>query len=299
MLFNLAHSTEVAHSQLTIYSDVVNNDSTKKVVNIQSYTPSVLLSKGQWEFKSFQNLYTQIGSYDNSNQYTDNNGRSSFFSSINQFTFGINKRVNIGADLWFKSVHYGPKTDSPLAVFQFSNTAQSRSAITGLGPKIRISPIKKLHHFSINSTFLIPTVSDLNGSDDPNLPWLSADAYLWITQFYYDLPIGTQFQLFFQLAPWYSIPKVHELEKQKLDLPIDVFFSYFPSKKLTLYVQNEIWPTLNHNGQFSSYFIQGGLGVKYQLIQGLLELESSYTNFYYGWNSGAGQTFNVGLRIIR
>lgn len=275
------------------------SDSTKRNFNIQTYTPSVLLQKGQWEFKIFQNLYTQIGSYDNSNQYQDNNGRGTFFSSINQFTFGFNSKLNIGTDLWFKSVRYGLKTDSPLELFKFENTGQSRSVLTGFGPKLRISPFSNLSHFSINTSFLFPVSRDMNGSDSPNRAWLSSDVYLWITQFYYDLKLGEKYQLFFQIAPWISIPKKNEVEKSKLDLPIDVFFSYFPTSRFTLYIQHEIWPTLNNQFVFSSYFLQAGLGVKYQVIPGLIELETSYTNFYYGWNSGAGQTYNFGIRIIR
>ena len=50
----------------------------------------------------------------------------------------------------------------------------------------------------------------------------------------------------------------------------------------------------------NSYFIQSGLGGKYQLIPGRLELEALYTNFWIGSDQeGAGQTFNFGVRVIR
>ena len=46
--------------------------------------------------------------------------------------------------------------------------------------------------------------------------------------------------------------------------------------------------------------MQSGAGGKYQIIDGILELELLYTNFWIGSpGSGAGQTFNLGIRLIR
>ena len=64
-----------------------------------------------------------------------------------------------------------------------------------------------------------------------------------------------------------------------------------------LYLQNQFWPSIGSEG-LPSYFVQEGLGVKYQLFKGV-ELESSYTMFVIGKDTGAGQTFNLGVRILR
>ncbi|MGB0402595.1 MAG: DUF547 domain-containing protein [Salibacteraceae bacterium] len=280
-------------------SEKTSEVETNKITNLQEYTPSVLLDKGKWEFKSFQNLYTQTGGFNENQKFTDYGSRSTFFTSINQFTYGINKRFNVGLDLWVKSVLYHEKEDSPFQLFQFKSNPKSRTEISTIGPRIRINPFKKLSHFAINTSFLIPVANDQNASSNPQEAWLANDGYLWITQIYYDQTFGDKFQMFFQLAPWYTIQKKGEAGPNKFELPLDIFASYFATKRLSFYVQQGFWTTFNIEGDVASYFLQGGAGTKYQVIPGWLEFELSYTNFYYGMNSGAGQTFNFGIRILR
>jgi len=98
-------------------------------LNLQSYTPSVLISKGHWEFKSFQNLYTQTRVFDTSGKSLKGQ-RQSWLSSINQFSYGINDKINIGADLWVKHVN-------------FNGSQQSRTSVSGFGPKIKFTPLQK------------------------------------------------------------------------------------------------------------------------------------------------------------
>jgi len=78
--------------------------------------------------------------------------------------------------------------------------------------------------------------------------------------------------------------------------PLDVFISYFVTHKFTIYIQNQIWPNIGNSG-VNSYFVQEGLGIKYQLFDGF-ELEGLHTNFVYGKSAGAGQTFNIGIRFL-
>jgi hypothetical protein len=47
----------------------------------------------------------------------------------------------------------------------------------------------------------------------------------------------------------------------------------------------------------SAYYNQLGLGAKYQLISNF-ELEILYTKFIFGKSQGAGETYNLGFRII-
>jgi hypothetical protein len=205
----------------------------------------------------------------------------------------------VGVDLWVKSVLYDNKEDSPLELFEFASTPQSRTELSTIGPRIRVNPVKEWEHFAINSTFLIPIASDQNGSESGGQEaWLAQDAYIWLSQIYYDQALGNKFQVFFQLAPWYTIQKPGENAENKLEIPFDIFLSYFPTKRLSFYMQQEYWPTFNVKGDLASYFFQGGLGAKFQVIPGFFELECSYTNFYYGMNSGAGQTFNLGIRLL-
>lgn len=73
--------------------------------NLQSYTPSILFGKGEWEFKSFQNVYTQNKRFgENLTNTIDNPQRETYSVSINQFLCGINSKINVGADVWIKNV---------------------------------------------------------------------------------------------------------------------------------------------------------------------------------------------------
>lgn len=264
--------------------------------NLQAFTPSILFHRGSYEFKSFQNLYTQTKSFDGSSKVETGRGRESFFTSINQFLYGINDQLNVGVDVWVKSVSLE------------NGTFTNRTAISGVGPKIKIAPFKKLKRLSIQSTLLFPTADDQEGrapdAESPGL-FLSHDRTLWLTQFFYDKPINDQFQLFFQQAFWYSDVRDSFRDNNYWETQTSVFLSYFPNQRWTVYGVTEYFPTHYNDSEqtgeaFFSYFVQSGIGLKYQLIPGFIELESLYTNFWMGSEgNGAGQTFNFGVRIIR
>ena len=66
-----------------------------------------------------------------------------------------------------------------------------------------------------------------------------------------------------------------------------LFLSYFPNTRWTVYAMTEYFPThynaTSQKGEaFYSYFIQSGLGLKYQLIPNFIELEGVCTNFWMG-----------------
>ena len=288
---------------LLFYQGLFAQNSDSSSFNIQSYTPSVLLKKQQWEYKFFNNLYTQRANYDAKSIRNNSSSRGNYFTSINQFLYGLSRTINIGADVWVKSVRIDASSSSPLKLFKFAGAPSSRTSLGYIGPKIKIAPFKQLDHLSIQSTFLIPIAKDMEGSasiagSKNDRPFLESDRYLWITQFFYDQPLGNNFNLFFQFAPWVSIDRSLEKGGSNLATPTSVFFSYFAGSRLTLYAQSEIWPTYGSKKLISSFFVQSGLGVKFQAIPGLLEMEALYTNFWIGKNSGAGQTFNFGIRLI-
>ncbi|MDD4991151.1 MAG: hypothetical protein PHR83_02855 [Paludibacter sp.] len=268
-------------------------------INMQAYSPSVLLGQNHWEYKLFNNLYTQTQGFNTNGTRTNYNGRASYFTAINQFLYGISPTLNIGADIWIKSVRNDIAGSSPLAVFQFDNSMNSRTAVAGFGPKIKIAPFRNLPKLSLQSTFLFPIATDLEGHTNGK-PYLSDDSYIWFTQLFYDQPIGTKFQLFFQVAPWFYYkrqPQAAGISRLAFSNPVSAFFSYYATDRITFYLQNEYWPSF---GQpfISSWFLQNGVGMKYQLIKGVLETEVLYTKFTAGRNAGAGETFNVGFRLI-
>ena len=73
--------------------DVVQDQPQKS--NIQQYTPSKLVGKGQWDLKWFNNLYTETRSTFEEGRIP----RATFFTSTIEVYTGVgeNKRWNIGA----------------------------------------------------------------------------------------------------------------------------------------------------------------------------------------------------------
>lgn len=262
---------------------------------IQDYTPSKLIHKGQTEFKLFNNLYTQNKYFNNRSDKIDNNNRSSFFTSIIDLNYGSSNNFTIGGELWYKSVKIGGVNSSPFDVLTFSNNANARSGISALGLKIKFNPVKKWGSFSIESSLLANTLTDPE-SKKRNQPFLDNNRHQWVTKLLYDKAITEKIQLFMQLSSWVSIDKELAQDNMGVALPLDVFLSYFVTHKFTVYLQNQIWPNIGSSG-LDSYFVQEGLGIKYQLFDGF-ELEGLYTDFLLGKNSGAGKTFNIGVRFL-
>ena len=261
--------------------------------NLQNYTPSILFDKGDWEFKSFQNLYTQSKSFDAGGRKVATGQTDHFFTSINQFLFGVSDQINVGVDVWVK--HSNTSLDG----------LASQTAITGFGPKIKIAPIKRLPRLSLQSTLLF-NFADL-AEGDANHYFLETDATLWLNQLFFDLPLNEKSQLFFQQAFWYRFVKDGSFAGNNfLQTQTSIFYSYFPTSRWTLYGMTEYFPThynpddaVEQAEAFFSYFIQSGVGVKYQLIPNLIELEALYTNFWNGSEGqGAGETINLGIRVI-
>ena len=273
----------------------VNAQEETEARNVQAYTPSILINKGQSEFKLFNSLYTQTQFFDEKRIKIDAGGRSTFFTSIAEYNYGLSPRVSIGGELWFRSVYAGGTNSSATNVLTFSNSSKSRTGITLAGFKVKINPIKKWTRFSLQSGLLISVITDPQ-SEGLDRPFLDNNRHLWITKFLYDKKISEKFQAFAQLAAWVSIDKNLADENTNIATPFDLFLSYFPTKKITIYLQNQLWPTVGNKG-ISAYFVQEGLGLKYQLFKGI-ELETSYTMFVIGDNTGAGQTFNLGIRIL-
>lgn len=263
--------------------------------NVQEYTPSLLISKGQTEFKLFNSLYTQNQFFNAEGEKLDAGGRSNFFTSIMEYNYGVSSKVTLGGEIWFRSVANGVSNSSPTKVLAFTNSSQSRTGINLAGIKVKFNPIKKWEKFSVQSGLMLSVISDPQ-SENLERPFLDNNRHLWITKLLYDKKISEKFQVFTQFAAWVSIDKELDDENMGLATPLDVFISYFPSKKITIYLQNQFWPSLGGEG-ISSYFVQEGLGLKYQLAKGI-ELETSYTLFVVGKDTGAGQTFNLGVRIL-
>ncbi len=76
-----------------------------------------------------------------------------------------------------------------------------------------------------------------------------------------------------------------------------VFLSYFPSSKFTVLGLVQHSQLIDAGNNFSQDFTALGAGIKYQLTN-VLNIETLYTSFVRGNNTGLGKTFNIGLRAL-
>ncbi|MBT9187424.1 hypothetical protein [Zobellia russellii] len=275
------------------FSQEETNDQEQTVQsNIQQYTPSKLIGKGQIDLKWFNNLYTQTKS-----TFSDGKEpRQTFFTSTLEAYTGVgeNKRWNVGAIFEFRSNVIGDR--GALDVFKFDgedNTA--RSGLTSIAPSVKFVPFRSVSNFSIQSSFFIPLVDN----ETENGVFLDQNGYIWQNRFFYDYTFpGNKWQLFSELNSELSFgDKEDSFANNSLNLTPGIFLSYFPSSKFTVLALAQHSQRLDLGNDFAQDFTALGGGAKYQLTNAL-NLEALYTNFVRGSNTGLGQTFNLGLRAI-
>lgn len=260
--------------------------------NIQTYTPSKLLNKGQWDVKWGNNLYTET-KFANENGDSKSKLRENFFTSSVEIFKGIsdNNRFNIGFLAEFRSNTIGGR--QALSVFSLETGQTERKGITSIAPAIKFQPIKSLGSFSIQSAIHIPLV---DVEQDANGVFLDQASWIFQNRFFYDHTFeGGKWQLFTELNTEYSFGEEGKSYANNSYLLVpSVFMSYFPSSKATVlgFVQHS-----ERFGDFTQDYTALGFGGKYQLTKEL-NIEALYSNFVRGTNNGLGQSFNIGIRAL-
>ena len=269
---------------------------------IQTLTPSKLISKGQFDIKWFNNLYTQTES-----TFSDGKEpRQTFFTSTLEGYTGVsdNDRVNVGLILEFRSNVVADR--SALDVFSFDGeTGTARSGLTSIAPSIKFVPFSSVNNFSIQSSIFIPLVDN----EVENGVFLDQKGFTWQNRFFYDYTFpGDDFQLFAELNSEFhfgdeagfddnGVQTEGSFANNSLSLTPGVFFSYFPSSKFTILALAQHSQRIDLGNEFEQDFTAVGGGAKYQLTDEL-NIEALYTNFVRGNNTGLGETFNIGLRAV-
>ncbi len=258
--------------------------------NDYRYVVSATAPRGEFEFKSFSNLYNQV---------TGKEGRLSdqatFFTFNYSALFGFTNRFNAGIDLRYRQVSFGSEDRSRFDVFSLEQSASNRHGLTGVGPKIRYAPFKALPNFSIQSTYWFATSDDLAGAADR--PFIDFNGDIWFTQIFNDFSIGNNFSLFTELdLLWEDIGNSEAGHINRFSSPVQLIFSFFPTERATLYTLGAYSPFWQED---FDYFYQAGLGAKYQITP-KLELEFLYTHFRNTFildANGQASTLNFGIRI--
>jgi len=273
---------------------------------IQTYTPSKLLKQGQWDIKWFNNLYTETKDLFGPNGDEQDIPRNTFFTSTIDIFTGISpdSKFNIGLLLEFRSNVIGGR--DALDVFKFDGENNSaRSGFTSFAPAIKFNPIKGVGNFTIQTAFHIPLVDNEVESG----VFLDQKGFILQNRFFYDYSFsGGKWQLFSELNTEYNFGK--KLERDTNGIQADgsfannsfrltpgVFLSYFPSSKFTILGLVQHSQLIDAGNNFSQDFTALGGGAKYQLTN-VLNIETLYTKFVRGNDTGLGQTFNIGLRAL-
>jgi len=257
--------------------------------NIQTYTPSKLLNKGQWDIKFFNNLYTEVEFADSNGDKQSKNRENYFTATLEAFT-GIsdNNRFNIGAIIEYRSNTFNDR--QALSVFSLKESNSDRKGLSSIAPAVKFQPIESVSNFSIQSAIHIPLHSDAEEG-----LFLDQSAWTFQNRFFYDYTFtGNKWQLFTELNTEYNFGDEASFANKTFTLAPGVFMSYFPSNKTTVlgFVQHA-----QRFGDFTQDYTALGLGGKYQLTE-LLNLEVLYSKFVRGTDSGLGQSFNLGLRAL-
>jgi hypothetical protein len=279
--------------------------------NIQTYTPSKLLKKGQWDIKFFNSIYTQTERTDEENKSVDIL-RESYFTNTSEIYTGVseNARINVGFIFQVRSNVFGGA--DALDVFKFKDDANSRSGLTTIAPSIRVQPFPSVANFSFTSSLYIPV-----SEDKADAPYLDKRSLFWETKFFYDKTFGAnKWQIFTEADLGFNFGESKKdanplsenvserFANNSLFLPLSAFLSYFPSSKSTIFVNAQQAYLIGYDNpdsadnNFSQNSTSVGLGGKYQLTN-TLNIEASYGKIVRGDNfQGLGHTYSIGLRAI-
>jgi len=293
---DLKQEMNSAHTQDNLNSPTEN-------VAGQFYHAGSLLKKNKFDFTLFNTLYTQTKS--DWKGVTSVGDRQTFNTHLIQILYGISKnnRVNVGIDINLKSS--GRSVDRTAkgisSAFLYTNTDSSRFGIPSIGLKLKVQPFKSVSNFTIQSTIQGPTVKNAEGNSD--LFWADWERLTWWNQFFYTKSFGN-FQVFAEVDLLFRF-KLYKEQIGMLDMPMSVFFSYFPTKKMTIYAMtqhvprftNDFAPEITTDWVIPANYTSSGLGFKYQISRGL-GIELLYTDFWRARSNGLGSTFNIGIKYI-
>ncbi|SEL62310.1 hypothetical protein SAMN04487910_2828 [Aquimarina amphilecti] len=287
-------------------------DDDADVSNIQEFTPSKLLKKGQWDVKFFNSIYTQTERTDSRSKSVTID-RQTFFTNTTEIFTGIseNSRINVGAVFQVRSNALGGQ--GALDVFSFEDNGNDRrSGLTTIAPAIRVQPFRSIANFSFTTSFIIPVFEDAPDTvSDDVFSFLDQRSFAWETKFFFDHTFGgNKWQVFTEVDFKYNFgEKSSEADgsqenvserfaNNSLFLPLSAFLSYFPTSKSTVFVNTQQAFLLDLGNDFAQNSTSLGFGGKYQLTD-ILNIEASFGKIVRGNNfQGLGQTFSLGLRAI-
>ncbi|MFY7670442.1 hypothetical protein ACOSP6_05090 [Tenacibaculum sp. MEBiC06402] len=262
--------------------------------NLQVFTPSKLLNKGQWDIKWFNGLYTETKQTGPNSSDSREIARQNFFTSTLEVFTGVseNNRINVGGIIEYRSNTFGGR--QALSVFSLEDTSSDRKGISSIAPSVKIQPFENIGNFSIQSAIHIPLLE--SGDEGNSDGFLDQTAWSFQNRFFYDytFPSG-KWQLFTELNTEYGFGDDQSFANNTFLVVPGAFMSYFPTQDATVLVFAQ------HSQRFGDFEQDNtalGLGGKYQLTD-VLNIEVLYSNIVRGYNfQGLGETYSIGLRAL-
>ena len=87
-----------------VFTQAQEKESLATKSNLFTFSPSKLLTKGQWDIKWFNNLYTEVRGADKSDTKSDRMRQNLFTSSVDVFTrINDSKKINVGLSIEYHS----------------------------------------------------------------------------------------------------------------------------------------------------------------------------------------------------
>jgi hypothetical protein len=243
------------------------------IYNQNLFTSGLFMSKGKFEAKQFNNLYTQT------TPLNDNlDRRDSYLTSFFQLNLGTNRNLNYGVDVLYRStVTSDFSTNSSFKTYQFAkktiNQTKENTALNTvhdhnmgqIGGHIRVKPFKN-RKFTFHQALLFPT-----GSID--------DGFIINTDIFFEHVIAEKVLFFGDLGMWYNT-------SQTIFPYLKLFAGTMVGKRMAAYAMLNLPYEL-------------GPGIKFFILPNL-ELEFLYTYwlpFEFIVQDRRPQTFNIGLRV--
>jgi hypothetical protein len=242
---------------------------------------SLLLAPGESELKLFHNLYTQTRSYDGSGRRGDAGPRSTWYTATAAVRHGWHPRINAGLEVTVRAVRDGTRLPD----------FRSRRGLTAVTPCLQVAAIGARPSLTFETGLRVPLAARLRG--DERDPFLDFDEPVWGAKGFDEIGAGRRVRIYTEAGtrvrlagdrsqlttPFKLIPRLELTGRGMLELPMELSRDWLGPAE-------------------GSYYVQTGLGAKV-LVQRDAELEVLWTTFPAGRSSGAGQTFNLGLRLVR
>lgn len=258
--------------------------------------PTPQLEESHWEFKWFNNLYTQTAYFDGNGQHQVALQRSSYLGSLATAQYGYTPQVMLGVNTALKSVRIDDSDASAWQILRFSNDKPSQTALTRLGIFAQIIPYPE-HPELIWVTTLSAPIRKHNEGDGDQSPWVDWADILFSNQVFFPLLASNSWRIDGESQLLFRYDTATKAAQHEFSTPVKLQLSWQAHSLVSSYGVGEWAPTWGIEDLLTAYYSQVGAGIKWQALPEL-EIEILATLFPFGKHKGAGTTYNLGLRYL-